>query len=157
MFCFSSKHIEIYVLLVCYTISLWYNGHDSFGLFETVRRWKFDCHKLSPIYMLKSIDYTCNYNHPVFNQRGEETDPSFFSALLSTLLLICLNGLVSMRVCICPCAARITFKWQLFQSHCTNWNLIWKGCPFHEAPPKLFKELGSVQNSGCHSNQKKKL
>jgi hypothetical protein len=31
------------------------------------------------------------------------------------------------------------------------------GSSLHENQPKLFKELNSMQNSGCHGNQKKKL
>jgi hypothetical protein len=29
-----------------------------------------------------------------------------------------------------------------------------QGCSLHKALPKLFKELNSIKNSGCHGNQK---
>ena len=42
-------------------------------------------------------------------------------------------------------------------NHLANVDEISQGCSLGGALSKLFKEINSMQNSGCHGNQKEKL
>ena len=43
----------------------------------------------------------------------------------------------------------------LLQNHWANLHETWQECSLGKALPKLFKEIDSTYNSGCHGNNKK--
>jgi hypothetical protein len=59
------------------------------------------------------------------------------------------------RIALCPsCVVNFCFKQHLLLSPWAKVDETCHRCSLHEALPKLFKEIISMKNSGCHGNQK---
>jgi hypothetical protein len=55
--------------------------------------------------------------------------------------------------CVHPCANNF-LKQLLLLNHLAKFVETLQGCFLHKALPKIFKELNSIKNSGCHGNRK---
>ena len=55
-----------------------------------------------------------------------------------------------------PSSVNNFFKHLLLLNYWVNLDETWQGCSLGEAVQKLFKEINSIYNSGCHGNQKEK-
>jgi hypothetical protein len=55
------------------------------------------------------------------------------------------------------CVVNFCFKQHLLLNPWAKLDETCHKCSLHEALAKLFKEINSMQNSGCHGNRKEKL